>query len=95
MEEPDQDEEFNRTQNPIRNEDILLNYIEEVQRPNEIWINAKTSAAIEFHLKHDEKKENLPLEQQIPEAFHEFWMFLMKKKPTDFLNPIHGTTKSN
>jgi hypothetical protein len=69
MEEPDQDETLNKTQNPAENEDILVAYIEEVQRPNQIWINAKTSAATEFHLKHDEKMDDLSLEQQVPEAF--------------------------
>ena len=72
VEEPDQDERLNRTLNPANHEDILLAYIEEVERPNETWINAKTSSAIEFHLKHDAKNKDIPLKQQIPEAFHEF-----------------------
>ena len=46
--------------------------MEEVQKPNEVEINAKTSNAIEFHLKHDEKKENLPLKQLVPEALHDY-----------------------
>ena len=46
VEEPDQDERLNRTLNPADHEDILLTYIEEVERPNETWINAKTSSAI-------------------------------------------------
>ena len=61
VEEPDEDENLNRTQNPTE-DDILLAYLEEVQWPNDIWINAKTSPAIEFHLKHDEKREDLPLD---------------------------------
>ena len=72
VEEPDQDERLNHTLNPANHEDILLAYIEEVEQPNETWINAKTSSATEFHLKHDTKKEDIPLKQQIPEAFHEF-----------------------
>ena len=71
VEEPDEDENLNRTQNPTK-DDILLVYLEEVQRPNDIWINAKTSPAIEFHLKHDEKREDLPLDQQVPKEFHEY-----------------------
>ena len=59
VEEPDEEENLNRTQNPTKNDEILLAYMEEAQKPNEIWINAKTSNAIEFHLKHDEKKDNL------------------------------------
>jgi hypothetical protein len=87
MEEPDQEEALNRTRNPAETEDILLAYIEEVQRPNEIWINAKTSAAIEFHLKHDEKKDDLPLEQQVPEAFHEFLDVFDERKADRFPGP--------
>ena len=69
-EEPDEDAELNRTRNPTENNEILLAYMEEVRKPNEVEINAKTSNAIEFHLKHDEKKENLPLKQLVPEALH-------------------------
>ena len=34
--------------------------------------NTKTSNAIEFHLQHDKKKEDLPLKEQIPETYHEY-----------------------
>ena len=67
-EEPDKKENLNWTQNPTENDEILLAYIEEVQKPNEIWINAKTSNDIKFHFKHDEKKENAPLDQLVPEG---------------------------
>ena len=63
---------MNHTLNPADHEDILLAYIKEVKQPNETWINTKTSSAIEFHLKHNAKKEKKPLKQQIPEAFHKF-----------------------
>ena len=71
-EELDEDAELNRTRNPMENDEILLAYIEEVQKPNEVKINAKTSNAIEFHLQHDEKKENLPLKQLVSEALHDY-----------------------
>ena len=87
VEEPDQDERLNRTLNPASHEDILLAYIEEVERPNETWINAKTSSAIEFHLKHDAKKEEIPLKQQIPEAFHEFLDVFDETKADRFPEP--------
>ena len=45
--------------------------MEEVQAPNEVCINAKTSRAIEFHLKHNEKKDNLPIKQIVLEAYHD------------------------
>ena len=87
MEEPDQDERLNRTLNPADHEDILLAYIEEVKRPNETWINAKTSSSIEFHLKHNAKKKNVPLKQQIPEVFHEFLDVFDETKADQFPKP--------
>ena len=68
IEEQDEEERLNPTQNPTENNKILLAYTEEVQRPHKIEINAKTSNTIEFHLKHYEKRENLPFEQLIPEV---------------------------
>jgi hypothetical protein len=85
-EEPDQDEWLNRTQYPAP-DDILLAYIEEEQRPNEIGINAKTTTAIEFHLKHDEKKTDLPVEQQVPKAFHEYLDVFDEDKADRFPGP--------
>ena len=67
IEEPDKEKHLNQTQNPTSDDEILLAYAEEVQKPNELWINTKTSNAIEFHLQHDEKKEELPAEQIVPE----------------------------
>jgi len=87
VEEPDPEEGLNRTQNPTPNDEILIGYLEEVQKPNEIWVNAKTSNAIEFHLKYDEKKENLPLEQQIPEAYHDYLDVFNEEKADRFPEP--------
>ena len=87
MEEPDQDKRLNHTLNPADHEDILLAYIKEAKRPNETWINAKASSAIEFHLKHDAKKENVPLKQQIPEVFHEFLDVFDETKADRFPEP--------
>ena len=69
--EPDE-EGLNWTQNPMENNEILLAYIKEVQKPNEIWINTKTSNAIEFHLKHNKKKETRPSKQLVLEALHDY-----------------------
>ena len=69
IEETDKDAHLNETQNPVINEtDILTTLVDE----EEVWINTKTSNAIEFHLQHDEKKEDLPLKEQIPKAYHEY-----------------------
>ena len=95
-EEPDEDAELNRTRNPTETDEILLAYMEEVRKPNEVEINAKTSNAIEFHLKHDEKKENLPLKQLVPEKhFMTISMSSTKIKLTDSLDHNHGITRSN
>ena len=36
------------------------------------WINAKTTTSNEFHQKHDEKKDDLPVEEQVPAEYHKF-----------------------
>ena len=56
-------------------------------RPNEIKINAKTLNAIEFHLKHDEQRENLSFEQLIPEVFHDYLDVFDKNKAKRFPGP--------
>ena len=56
-EDPDPEEKFNCTLNPTKNNEILLAYLEEEQKPNELWIDMKTTTAIEFHLKHDNKNK--------------------------------------
>ena len=48
--------------------DILTTLVDE----EETWINTKTLNAIEFHVQHDEKKEDLPLKEQIPKTYHEY-----------------------
>ena len=50
----------------------------------ETWINTKTSNAIEFHLQHDEKKEDLPLEEQIPKAYHKYLQIFDENKADRF-----------
>ena len=86
-EEPDPEEKLNHTQNPTKGNKILLAYLEEEQKPNELWMNAKTTATIEFHLKHDDKKENLPIDQQIPELFHDYLDVFDKEKADQFPEP--------
>ena len=68
-EEMDEDAHLNKTLNTVINEtDILTALVEK----EETWINTKTSNAIEFHLQHDEKKEDLPLKEQIPKTYHKY-----------------------
>jgi hypothetical protein len=62
------DEEQNETQYPpLEHEiDLVLSLIDN----QSVWINSKTSNSIKFHLTHDEKKEDLPLERLIPAEYH-------------------------
>jgi hypothetical protein len=86
-EEIDREERLNRTQYPTPDNEILLGYIEELQRPNDIWINTKNSSAIEFHLKYNEKKEDLPLEQLVPKEYHEYLDVFDEEKADRFPGP--------
>ena len=72
QEEQDRDGWMNRTINKSENEEILVAYLEEIEERIEVWINTKTSNSIEFHLQHDEKKEDLSLDEQIPVKYHEY-----------------------
>ena len=91
-EETDWEEHLNHTQNP-NNDEIILAYIEEVQKPNKVCINVKTSNTIEFHLQHDEK--TFPSNNKFQKLTTHILMFLTKKRPIDSLNNEHWTTKSN
>jgi hypothetical protein len=78
---------INQKLHPTPNDKILLGYIEELQQPNKVWINMKTSNPIEFHLKYDEKKEELPLEQLTPEEYHEYLDVFDEGKADQFPGP--------
>ena len=81
IEETDKDAHLNETQNPVINEtDILTTLVDE----EEVWINTKTSNAIKFHLQHDEKKEDLPLKEQIPKAYHEYLRIFNENEADQF-----------
>ena len=63
----DEEEEKNRTRN------VLITKGEEIlEQMGEEWMNAKTTTSNKFHQKHDEKKDNLPVEEQVPAEYHEF-----------------------
>ena len=83
---PDEEEEKNRTLNPIMDNetDTLISLLDIEEELESIWLNAKTTTSNEFHIKHDEKKEDLPLEQQIPSAYHEFLDIFDEKKADRF-----------
>jgi hypothetical protein len=86
-EEQDEEEGLNRTQNPAPDNHILLTVVEELEEMEEAWIQTKTSNSIEFHLRHDEKKEDIPLKEQIPEEYHEFLDIFDERKADRFPEP--------
>ena len=67
----DEEETLNYTQVPIDNSLLFVDLLES-QEQEEIWINAKTNVAMELAIKENKKKEDLPLEQIIPEQYHEY-----------------------
>ena len=86
-EEQDQEEHLNRTQNPTLSEDILLAYINEQEEEDSRWIRAKTTTSIEFHLQHDEKRLDLPLNEQVPKEYHDYLDVFDEKKADRFPDP--------
>ena len=51
--------------------DLLISYINGDMDRN-IWINAKSTTAMEIQAEINLKKKVLPLEEQIPKEFHDF-----------------------
>jgi hypothetical protein len=88
VDEEDEEEDLNRTQNPAPDNNILLAIVEELEEEmDEVWIRTKTSSSIEFHLRHDEKKEDIPLTEQIPEEYHEYLDVFDEDKADRFPGP--------
>jgi hypothetical protein len=77
-EEIDHEEFLNRSLNPTEDNSLI---------ESEIWIQTKTSNSIEFHLQHDQKKEDLPLTEQIPDKYHEFLDIFDENKADRFPEP--------
>jgi hypothetical protein len=75
---------LNKTQHPTLDNSILSTILEELDETDEIWIHTKTSNAIEFHLKHDEKKDDVPLKEQILKEYHEHLDIFDKNKADRF-----------
>ena len=57
-----------------------------------IWINAKSTMAMEIQAEINLKKKVLPLEEQIQKEFHDFLDVFSEEKA---VNQDPGTTKSN
>ena len=75
--------------------DLLISYINGDMDRN-IWINAKSTTAMEIQAEINLKKKVLPLEEQIPKEFHDFLDVFSEEKAAFFSrNQDPGTTKSN
>ena len=55
-----------------KGDEIWVATTEELLEEDKVWINTKMLNSIEFHLLHDEKKDNFLLTEYIPEEYHEF-----------------------
>ena len=74
---PDDNEWKNQTINSINDDmDLLISYINGDMDRN-IWINTKSTTAMEIQAEINLKKKVLPSEEQTPKEFH------------DFLTPYH------
>ena len=73
-EEEDEEEPRNRSMNPLSDDEpsILVPLLDLENEFAEIWLNTKTTTSNEFHMKHDEKKKDLPIEEQIPPEYHDY-----------------------
>ena len=72
IEEIPDDEWKNQTINSINDDmDLLISYINGNTDRN-IWINTKSTMAMEIQAEIYLKKKVLPLEDQIPKEFHNF-----------------------
>ena len=68
-------------------DEIWMATTKELLEEDEIWINTKTSNSIEFHLLHNEKKDDFLLTEQIPEQYHEFIKVFDEKEANCFPKP--------
>ena len=64
--------------------DLLISYINGDMDRN-IWINTKSTMAIEIQAEINLKKKVLPLEEQIPKEFHDFLDVFSEEKAACFL----------
>ena len=82
---PDDDEWKNQTINSIDDDmDLLISYIiGDMERI--IWINTKSTMAMEIQAEINLKKKVLPLEEEIPKEFHNFLDVFSEKKAASFL----------
>ena len=88
MTEEDEEEDINHIRNSLE-ETELSTIISTITGNTEdsIWINSKTTTATTIQTEINLKKEILPVEEQIPEEFHEFLDVFSKEKAAQFPKP--------
>src|ERR1700689_2489010 len=64
------------------NNKFLINFFEE-----EVWINAKTNTAMELAIEENKKKEDLSVEEIIPQTYHEYLDVFDEEKANRFPEP--------
>ena len=86
--EEDKEEDINHTRNSLE-ETELSTIISTITGDTEdsIWINSKTTTATTIQTEINLKKEILPVEEQIPEEFHEFLDVFSEEKAARFPEP--------
>ena len=85
-EEEDKEEYLNATQYPIDELSLLIAAITG-DTEEEIWINSKLTMATQIQADLNAKKKVLPIEEQIPEEFHEFLDIFSEEKAAQFPKP--------
>ena len=53
-------------------------------KTDDIWINAKTNIAMKLAIEENMKKQELPVEQQVPSEYHEFLDIFDKNRANRF-----------
>jgi hypothetical protein len=84
-EEEDKEEHLNSTQNPLDDDELsmLISTITG-DTDNDVWINSKSTTATRIQAEINLQKKVLPLEEQVPQEFHEFLDVFSEEKAARF-----------
>jgi hypothetical protein len=87
-EEKDEEAHLNATQNPLPDGELalLISTITD-DMDNGIWINSKSTTATKIQAEINLKKKILPLEEQVPQEFHDFLDVFSEEKAARFPEP--------
>ena len=88
MEEKDEEEQLNRTLNPLPETDLAILIPTITDDPEDyLWINAKSTNTMTIQAEINLKKLTVPLEDQIPKEFHKFLDVFSEKSAAQFPEP--------